>query len=132
MDSIKLCKDVLVNVNKIVTKRCDEQRYIKFSKKLDKRLRCKYGKYYICDQVNQDKNKSNVFYIVAFYRNIPGVYKVSLEASQMVEDAYYYEFGNCIERTSILTFRDVKKVYPNCKDNEDDKCNECCDSEKED
>ncbi len=135
MEKDKLCKNVLVNVNKIITQKCDEKRYIEFSKKLDQKLRCKYGKYYICDQVNQDRKDTNVFYVEAFYRDIPGICKKYSEINNFINDVYYYEFGDCIERIRITGFMETNKVYPTfddctCKDECDCRCKGYCEHQK--
>lgn len=125
MQRIKLCEDILINVNKITIRKCDRDKYIKFAKRLDKELREKYGKYYICDQVNESRDYPNIFYVEAFYRNIDGVYSESEKISKFIEQEYENEFGDDIERITLTTFREVNKVYPISKNN----CE--CEEEKE-
>lgn len=116
MSEVKLCNDILINVSKVMVLERDIKKYIEFSKCLDNLLRRKYGKYYICDQVNQLKDNPTVFFVETFYRNIPCVYEVIEEIMKCVEEAYCKEFGNCIERISITSFTTVKKVYPDRAD----------------
>lgn len=106
-----LCKNILINVNKVIVKMGDEERYIKTAEYLDEKLREQYGEYYICDQVNQDKECVNVFYIEAFYRNIPELIEVTPEISNLIEEVYK-EFGNCVQRTQIASYTSTVKVYP--------------------
>lgn len=128
MSNKTLCTDVLINVNRITTRKCDIEKYIEFAEWLDETLKRKYGKYYICDQVNESRDYSTIFYVEAFYRDIDGVYSASEEINEFVEEAYDKVFGDCIQRESITTFREVNKVYPRVEGCKEEMCNEYCEN----
>ena len=121
MSKCNFCENILINVNQIVLRKGYEQQYIKFSKRLDEYLRKTFGEYYICDQVNQNKTCHNIFYVEAFYRDIPGVYEAIEEIGDIISQLYENEFGDYADGSSITSFFTVNRVYPisyyNCKDN---------------
>ena len=105
-----LYKGILVNVNKIVVSPGLEERYIGFAKRLDHSLKERFGEYYICNQLNQMRDCSNVFYVEAFYYNVVGVYEAYSRIGRIVEQSYYEEFDTSVTRTQLTSFASTHLV----------------------
>lgn len=121
MTGMSLCKNILINVNRIIVPRRYEEKYIKFSQFLDNLLKLRYSKYYCCDQVNQNNDCSNIFYVEAFYNNVPGVYEIYPEISALINNLYSEIFSDKVIREHITGFTTTSTVYPetgicNCYD----------------
>lgn len=102
--------DVLYNVNSILVTPCLVNDYIQFSNQLNQYLIKKYGRYYIGLQLYEDNNVCNSFYVIASYRNIPGLYEAIKVISNDISNIYEKVWGDKVERTSVFSFTNYKKI----------------------
>lgn len=101
---------ILSNVNSILVKPGLEENYIQFVEELNQYLKCKYGKYYIGMQLYQQKNISNIFYIVANYKNIPGLDVVMVKIAAEITSIYDRIWGVDVVRTTVFTFLNYNRI----------------------
>lgn len=110
-----LCKeDILYNVNKIIIDSDKECEYIEFSHALNRNLLIKYPRYYLGLQLyeqNESPNDHAIFYVVASYRNIPGLYEVAPYISEYINEQYEKRWGPCVKRISIFSYTTSTKIY---------------------
>lgn len=102
----------MYNINEVVVESGLESEYIRFSGELNEYLKRKYARYYIGLQLYESKSEINKFFIVACYRNLPEIYKVSGVIGKDISRIYEEEWGDKAERYSLLTFTDCIRRIP--------------------
>lgn len=98
------------NVNRIVVRPGLESSYIDFSKSLNRYLLKEYPRYYAGLQLYQDNSISNIFYVVASYYDVPGVYKAAKLIGDDISCIYDKKWGSSVERTSLFSFLNCKRI----------------------
>ena len=102
----------LYNVNNIIVKRGLEDKYIQFSKKLNKYLKEKYPKYYIGLQLYQNKLDPSLFYVIAAYYDVCGIDVAAVEIGNNISEIYEDVWGDKVERISVFRFLDYTRISP--------------------
>ena len=111
----------MYNINEVVVESGLESEYIRFSGELNEYLKRKYARYYIGLQLYESKSEINKFFIVACYRNLPEIYKVSgvigkdITTTAHTKTDFSFieeEWGDKAERYSLLTFTDCIRRIP--------------------
>lgn len=102
----------LYNVNEIGVQRGSEQAYIRFSKRLDKYLRGRYGRYYTGLQLYQNKRDSTLFYVIAAYRDVPGIEIAAARIGNQISEIYDRVWGDEVQRISVFRFLDYTRIIP--------------------
>ncbi|MGG7178532.1 hypothetical protein ACQPU1_13100 [Clostridium paraputrificum] len=97
-------KNILYNVNTIMVEPGLECSYIDFSKDLNEYLLSKYSKYYAGLQLYQNNDSPNIFYVVASYKCVPGLFKIAPLIGNQISKIYDRVWGNTVERTSVFSF----------------------------
>lgn len=102
----------LYNVNKIIVQRELEQAYIRFSKWLDAYLCRRYGRYYAGLQLYQNKRDQAQFYVIAAYRDVPGIEAAAERIGDCIGEIYDRVWGCRVQRISVFRFVDYARVIP--------------------
>lgn len=102
----------LYNVNKIIVQRGLEEKYIEFSKELSRYLKRRYRRYYISLQLYRNKKDPTLFYVIAAYRNVPGIQTSIVEIGNKISEIYEREWGDRVQRTSVFRFLDYTRIIP--------------------
>jgi hypothetical protein len=102
----------LYNVNQIIVQRGLEQTYARFSKWLDKYLRRRYRKYYTGLQLYQNRSDSTLFYVIASYRDVPGIEIAAARIGDRIGEIYDAVWGDQVQRISVFRFLDYKRIIP--------------------
>jgi hypothetical protein len=102
----------LYNVNQITVPRALEKQYIHFSGALDKYLKEKYPKYYIGLQLYQNKRTPTLFYVIAAYRDVPGIESAAVRIGNRIGEIYNELWGTRIQRVSVFRFLDYTRIIP--------------------
>ncbi|CDG02442.1 Putative uncharacterized protein [Clostridium chauvoei JF4335] len=61
-------------------------------------------------QLYESKENPCVFYVVASYRDIPGVYEAAEKIGEDISNIYDECWGNSVKRISILSFVNCKRI----------------------
>lgn len=102
----------LYNVNKIIVPRGSEQAYIEFSERLDEHLKRRYGKYYIGLQLYQNKRDPCLFFVIAAYRDVPGIEAAAVRIGDCIGEIYDRVWGCKVQRISVFRFVDYTRIIP--------------------
>ncbi|SHH95471.1 hypothetical protein SAMN02745196_02053 [Clostridium collagenovorans DSM 3089] len=103
-------RGILFNVNENIVKCGLESSYIRFVRDLNRYLLAKYPNFYLGLQLYRDRSIPNVFHVIAAYRDVPGIYAVAPIISKRIGDIYESVWGNSVQRTSIVSFLNSKKI----------------------
>lgn len=95
--------NILYNVNKNTVKPGLELYYISFIEDLNQYLLSTYPEYYLGLQLYQDKDDSNIFYVVSYYKEAPEVYKIERYISDYISKLYESVWGNSVERMPLVS-----------------------------
>ncbi|MDP4180111.1 MAG: hypothetical protein Q8942_03355 [Bacillota bacterium] len=106
------CNSPLYNVNEIIVEPGLEESYMRFSRRLNKYLKRKYGDYYIRLQLYENKNESIKFFVIASYKDKEGVEDAAAIIGDDIKRIYDKVWGNRVKRTSIFAFIDYLRVIP--------------------
>lgn len=102
----KMCNtnsNILYIVNKNTVKTGLEPHYISFIEDLNQYLLATYPEYYLGLQLYQDKDESNVFYVVSYYKEAFEVYKIERYISDYISRLYESVWGNSVERMPLVS-----------------------------
>ena len=103
-------KNILYNVNKVIVEPSLECSYIDFSKHLNEYLLSKYNKYYAGLQLYQNNDRPTVFYVVASYKCVPGLFKVAPLIGNQISKIYDRVWDNTVKRISVFSFLTSTRV----------------------
>lgn len=107
-----MMSDVLYNVNQVDIPKRQQINYKRFTYKLNRFLQFLFPRYYITLQLYQSVTNANRYYVIASYRNLPGLYDITPFIQEVIDRIYNHIWGSSVKRVGIFSYVSAERVIP--------------------